>query len=151
MRHDDLDPRWSDLLAAARAWRDTLIPATSTGTAKPTRRLVDAINAFDQCAHPRLAHVFHLDGSIECSACTAVLVKPDPDWSLQDHQGEAEGGDGEPSEDGCEPQDVWPGDCSAGGGSDGKDEPDQEEDVRRVDLSPSDLSDDAHKPVVSQE
>lgn len=81
----DLDPRWTRLLTAAREWKGSLIPNTSTGLARQTRHLVDAINDFDRCDHPRLGHVFHLDGSITCSSCTEVLVKPDPDWQpLQD-------------------------------------------------------------------
>lgn len=69
----DLDPRWPGLLTAARAWKAGLIPNTSTSILGPARALVAAIEAFDVCDHPRLAWVFHGDGSIECSTCTTIL------------------------------------------------------------------------------
>lgn len=71
---NDLDDRWTQLLDAARAWRSSLIPKTSTGLAGPTARLIEAIEAFNEpCAHPRLGWVFHRDGRIECSSCAKIL------------------------------------------------------------------------------
>lgn len=72
---DAYDERWARLLVAARAWRGSLIPKTSTGVAGPTAALVEAIEAFDApCSHPRLGWVFHRDGRIECSSCTTILT-----------------------------------------------------------------------------
>jgi hypothetical protein len=70
------DDRWDELLAAARAWRSTLIPKTSTGLAGPTARLIGAIEKLDApCAHPRLGWVFHTDGRVECSSCGEILTQ----------------------------------------------------------------------------
>lgn len=44
----DLDPRWPQLLAAARAWEARLIPGTSTSLQDVTRNLRVAIAAFDE-------------------------------------------------------------------------------------------------------
>ena len=66
----ELDPKWPQLLAAARVWRASLIPKTSTGTAAPTNKLIDAIEAFDEdCPHPRAQRVFFPDGREQCGRC----------------------------------------------------------------------------------
>jgi len=65
------------LLAAARSWRAGLVNNTSTSLAGPTRQLVEAINEFERCDHPRPAWVFHPDGRTECSSCgTALPTSP---------------------------------------------------------------------------
>ena len=72
----DMDPRWTRLLAAARAWKATLIPNTSTGTLGPTNVLLDAITAFDEpCPHPRAQWIFRAgDERIECGRCGEWIV-----------------------------------------------------------------------------
>ena len=69
----------TDLLRAARAWRDTLINNTSTGLAAETRVLKEAIAAIDACDHPRAQRVF-IPGRIEgtppgelCGKCGAAI------------------------------------------------------------------------------
>lgn len=47
-----MDPRFPRLLAAARAWRATLVPKTSTGMQGPTRVLIEAVDAFDEDTPP---------------------------------------------------------------------------------------------------
>lgn len=42
-----IDPRWPTLLVAARVWRESLIPGTSTAVRGPTSRLLEAIESFD--------------------------------------------------------------------------------------------------------
>lgn len=66
----DLDPRWPALLAAARVWKASLIPRTSTGVAGPTNNLIEAIAAFDQaCVHPRALRAYMTDGREQCGGC----------------------------------------------------------------------------------
>lgn len=54
-----------------------MIPDTSTGLAAQTRALREAVEEFDRCDHPRGKWVTHRDGSVECSACTAILEPSD--------------------------------------------------------------------------
>lgn len=42
-----MDPRFVRLLAAARVWRASHIPGTSTASLGPTERLLRAVDAFD--------------------------------------------------------------------------------------------------------
>ena len=74
----DLDPRWPRLLAAARSWKASLIPRTSTGTAGPTNVLIEAIAAFDApCTHPRDQWVFRAgDELVQCGKCGAWVDAP---------------------------------------------------------------------------
>jgi hypothetical protein len=76
---DSHDERWTQLLEAARTWKSGLIPNTSTGLAGNTARLVEAIEAFDACTHPRLGWVFYVDGRVECSSCATFLDLVPPD------------------------------------------------------------------------
>lgn len=71
-----MDPRWPRLLAAARSWKASLIPRTSTGTAGPTNVLIEAIDAFEApCEHPRAQYVFRMgDERVECGKCGAWVT-----------------------------------------------------------------------------
>jgi hypothetical protein len=69
---DTDEARYAVLLAAARAWRTSLIPRTSTGLQPQTSALVAAVAAFDPepCQHERFGRVFFADSPRqECSDC----------------------------------------------------------------------------------
>lgn len=53
MTDEPLDQRWTQLLVAARAWRDNLIPKTSTTSTNAANQLLRAIEAFDEDELPR--------------------------------------------------------------------------------------------------
>ena len=57
-----------ELVRAARAWRDTLIPNTSSGLAMQTRVLREAIEAIDACVHDRQWLVTYPDREV-CAKC----------------------------------------------------------------------------------
>ena len=74
----DMDPRWPSLLVAARVWRASLIPKTSTSTQGAARSLLEAIEALDEpepaCEHPRAQRVFYPDSDRQvCGRCGADL------------------------------------------------------------------------------
>jgi len=49
---EPLDPRWTQLLVAARVWRAGLIPKTSTASINAVNALLRAIEAFDPERNP---------------------------------------------------------------------------------------------------
>ena len=63
-----------EVLQAVRAWRDTLIPNTSTGMARETRVLCEAIAALDACVHDRQWLVMYSDREV-CAKCGQELTK----------------------------------------------------------------------------
>jgi hypothetical protein len=70
----------ADLMRAARAWRNSLVPGTSTGLAAETRVLIETIDALSACDHPRAQRVFtHQLGDYgpppvaSCGKCGATL------------------------------------------------------------------------------
>lgn len=69
----------SELLVAAGAWRDGLIPGTTTSTQGATRRLRELVDRY-RCPHPRDRLVSHADGRRECGKCGGPLeaVEPTP-------------------------------------------------------------------------
>jgi len=70
-----MDPKWPRLLAAARVWRASVIPSTSTGIYGPTRGLIEAVEAFDEeCSHPRAQRVFSANQPDVCGKCGTTLT-----------------------------------------------------------------------------
>ena len=74
------------LLNAARGWRDSLIPKTSTAAYRAARTLLSAIERFDPtpCAHPRSWHVYYPEDRTVCGYCGHDVPNEDPDKEMTD-------------------------------------------------------------------
>jgi hypothetical protein len=76
------------LISAARSWRGSLVPSTSTALWGPTKNLLEAIAALDPkpCDHPRSWRVFRAKSANAdevCGYCGTIVVgglteSPDP-------------------------------------------------------------------------
>jgi len=84
------------LLAAGRVWRASLIPGTSSGLQGPTARLIEALEAFDECDHPRGFRVYRQQGDVqleECGKC-GLLMTTETETGDPDDEPRPDGGSG---------------------------------------------------------